>query len=72
MLEKADVDGPDRHPLDEQLVDHPDVDGQAGDVRWNSERFLVAPGGEVVARFRPRTTPDDPAVTAAVEDVLPR
>jgi glutathione peroxidase len=72
MLEKADVNGDDRHPLYEQLVDHPDADGQAGDVQWNFEKFLVAPGGEVVARFRPATTPDDPAVIAAIEDVLPR
>ena len=25
----------------------------AGDIQWNFEKFLVAPGGEVVARFRP-------------------
>jgi glutathione peroxidase len=72
MLEKTDVNGPARHPLYEQLVDTPDADGEAGDVQWNFEKFLVAPGGEVVARFRPRTTPDDPAVIAAIEDVLPR
>jgi glutathione peroxidase len=72
MLEKTDVNGPARHPLYEQLVDHPDADGEAGDVQWNFEKFLVAPGGEVVARSRPRTDPDDPAVVAAIEDVLPR
>jgi glutathione peroxidase len=72
MLEKTDVNGPARHPLYEQLVDTPDADGEAGDVAWNFEKFLVAPGGEVVGRFRPRTTPDDPAVIAAIEDVLPR
>lgn len=71
LLEKADVNGPDRHPLYEQLAAHEDADGEAGDVRWNFEKFLVAPGGEVVARFRPQTDPEDPAVVAAVEDVLP-
>lgn len=71
MLEKADVNGPDRHPLYEQLVVHEDADGQAGDVQWNFEKFLVAPGGDVVARFRPRTEPEDPSVVAAIEDVLP-
>lgn len=71
MLEKAEVNGPERHPLYEQLVAHDDADGQAGDVQWNFEKFLVAPGGEVVARFRPRTEPEDLAVIAAIEHVLP-
>ena len=71
MLEKTDVNGPDRHPLYQQLTAHEDADGEAGDVQWNFEKFLVAPGGEVVARFRPRTEPEDPAVVAAIEDVLP-
>jgi glutathione peroxidase len=71
MLEKTDVNGPDRHPLYERLTAHEDADGEAGDVQWNFEKFLVAPGGEVVARFRPRTEPEDPAVLAAIEDVLP-
>ncbi|MTV27911.1 glutathione peroxidase [Nitriliruptoraceae bacterium ZYF776] len=72
MLEKADVNGADRHPLYDQLVTHQDADGQAGDVQWNFEKFLVAPGGEVVARFRPRTEPEDPSVVEAIEAVLPR
>jgi len=40
-------------------------------VKWNFEKFLVAPGGEVVGRFRPSTTPDDPSVVSAIEAVLP-
>lgn len=72
MLEKADVNGPDRHPLYERLTAHPDADGEAGDIQWNFEKFLVAPGGEVVARFRPRTEPESDEVVTAIEDVLPR
>ena len=45
--------------------------GEAGDVEWNFEKFLVAPDGEVVARFRPTTTPDSDEVVAAIEAVLP-
>jgi glutathione peroxidase len=71
MLEKADVNGDDRHPLFAALVEQQDADGQAGDVQWNFEKFLVAPGGEVVARFRPRTSPDSAEVVEAVEAVLP-
>ena len=71
MLEKADVNGPDRHPLYAELTRTPDADGEAGDIQWNFEKFVVSPDGEVVGRFRPRTTPDDPAVVAAIEKVLP-
>ena len=40
-------------------------------MQWNFEKFLLAPGGEVVNRFRPRTEPDAPEVVAAIEAVLP-
>jgi glutathione peroxidase len=72
MLEKADVNGDDRHPLFAALVEQQDADGQAGDVQWNFEKFLVAPGGEVVARFRPRISPDSAEVVEVIEAVLPR
>jgi glutathione peroxidase len=72
LLAKADVNGPDRHPLYAELTDTPDGSGEAGDVQWNFEKFLLAPGGEVVNRFRPRTVPDAPEVIAAIEAVLPR
>ena len=72
LLAKADVNGKDRHPLYAELTRTPDGDGEAGDVQWNFEKFLLAPGGEVVNRFRPRTVPDAPEVIAAIEAVLPR
>jgi glutathione peroxidase len=71
MFDKIEVNGPGRHPLYDVLTQTPDADGQAGDVQWNFEKFLVSPAGEVVARFRPQTVPDDPAVVAAIEAVLP-
>src|SRR3954452_5800678 len=49
LYEKIEVNGEDRHPLYEQLVDVPDVaDGHTGDIRWNFEKFLVSRSGEVV------------------------
>ncbi|HET6949858.1 MAG TPA: glutathione peroxidase [Acidimicrobiales bacterium] len=73
MTEKVDVNGDGRHPLYRQLVDVPDAaDGHTGDIRWNFEKFLVAPGGDVVARFNPMVEPTADEVTAAVEKVLPR
>jgi glutathione peroxidase len=71
LLAKTEVNGPDRHPLYAELANAPDAAGQAGDVQWNFEKFLVAPDGTVVNRFRPRTVPDAPEVIAAIEAVLP-
>jgi glutathione peroxidase len=70
MMAKVDVNGEDRHPLYAELAATADGDGNAGDVQWNFEKFLVDADGSVVARFRPTTTPDDPALTAAVEKAL--
>jgi glutathione peroxidase len=72
LLAKADVNGPDRHPLYEELTKTPDGSGEAGDIQWNFEKFLLAPDGRVANRFRPRTVPDAPEVIAAIESVLPR
>lgn len=70
LLAKTDVNGDGRHPLYAELTKAADADGQAGDIQWNFEKFLLAPGGEVVHRFRPRTEPDAPEVIAAIEAVL--
>ncbi len=72
MASKIDVNGDDRDPIYAQLTAKPDAGGQAGDVQWNFEKFLVAPDGRVVDRFHPTTTPDAPEVRAAIEAILPR
>jgi glutathione peroxidase len=71
MFEKIEVNGPGRHPIYAVLTAAPDANGEAGDVVWNFEKFLVRPDGTVAARFRPRTTPDSREVLAAVEANLP-
>jgi glutathione peroxidase len=71
MTEKVDVNGADRYPLYAELTAVADGDGEAGDVRWNFEKFLVSPEGEVVARFRTKVTPDAPWLLSAIESVLP-
>ncbi|OYW88882.1 MAG: glutathione peroxidase [Sphingobium sp. 32-64-5] len=40
------------------------------EILWNFEKFLIARDGSVAARFAPGTTPDDPAVVAAIEAEL--
>lgn len=71
ITEKVEVNGDGRHDLYRQLVDVPDAEGHAGDIRWNFEKFLVAPGGEVVARFNPMAEPTSDDVVAAIEKTLP-
>ena len=72
VYEKIDVNGTRRHPIFATLTAAPDAEGTAGEVQWNFEKFVVAPDGEVVARFRPPTDPEAPELVAAIEGVLPR
>ena len=71
MFEKVNVNGAHQHPIYAELTRTADAQGAAGEVQWNFEKFLVAPDGTVVARFRPPVTPDAPEVVAAIEAVLP-
>ncbi len=69
LLEKTDVNGEGRSPLFARLVEVPDVEGAAGDVQWNFEKWLLSPAGEPVARFRPLVEPGDPAIAQALDAV---
>jgi glutathione peroxidase len=71
LFEKVDVNGDQRHEIFAELTEAADASGEAGDVKWNFEKFLVAPDGKVVGRFRPQITPDDAALVAAIEEQLP-
>ena len=71
LTEKVEVNGPGRHPLYKTLTDVEDASGTAGDIQWNFEKFLVAPGGKIVARFRPRTEPESDEVVSAITATLP-
>jgi glutathione peroxidase len=71
LTEKLEVNGDGRHPLYQELAQTPDGGGEAGDIQWNFEKFLVAPGGEVVSRFRPTVDPEADEIVAAIEANLP-
>ncbi|MFD7495432.1 glutathione peroxidase [Streptomyces sp. NPDC059832] len=71
LLEKTDVNGEGRHPLYVELARLADADGEAGDVQWNFEKFLISPAGEPVARLRPRVEPESPELVTAIESLLP-
>ena len=67
IVQKVEVNGPGRHPLFAELTATPDIEGYEGDVRWNFEKWLISPEGEIAARFSPVVTPDDPRLAAAIE-----
>jgi glutathione peroxidase len=70
LYAKLDVKGAKQHPLYEILTDSVDDKGAAGNVKWNFEKFLIGKDGRVVRRFRSKTVPEDPAIVAAIEELL--
>jgi glutathione peroxidase len=68
LTEKVHVQGPQSHPLfawfRQQL-------GESVGPRWNFSKYLVAPDGRVVAAWTSSVEPDSPAVTEAIERLLP-
>jgi len=71
LFEKIEVNGPGRHPIYERLTAEADAEGNAGDVQWNFEKFLVSPDGAVLGRFRPGVEPEDAGLVQAIESALP-
>ena len=66
LMDKINVNGRGRHPLYAKLTQVADERGNAGPIKWNFEKFVIAPDGSV-KRFRPSTLPNDPIVIAAIE-----
>jgi glutathione peroxidase len=71
LAAKIEVNGPNRHPVYEALTTAPDATGEAGDIQWNFEKFVVAADGSIAGRFRPKTDPADTDLRAVIESVLP-
>ena len=69
MMEKIDVNGDTRHPIYSALTSVADAEGHSGDIRWNFEKFLIAPSG-AITRFSPIVGPDDETLVAAIEASL--
>ena len=68
IMDKISVKGDDQHKLYEALTG--EKGAFPGDVAWNFGKFLIGRDGKPIARFEPKTTPDSPEVTAAVEKAL--
>jgi glutathione peroxidase len=71
-FEKIAVNGRRRHPIYRELTKIADSDGEAGDVQWNFEKFVVSADGNTITRFRPTTKPNARAVIKAIEAGLPK
>ncbi|MCU1423889.1 MAG: putative peroxidase, partial [Microbacteriaceae bacterium] len=67
---KVHVNGKRQHPLYAELTKTADGNGKAGKVKWNFEKFVVTPAGDV-HRFRPTTEPDAPEIVGLIESALP-
>ncbi len=70
LMAKTDVNGDARHPLFAWLCGEASGPEGKGDIRWNFTKFVVGRDGALVARFGPTTTPEDPALVAAIERAL--
>jgi glutathione peroxidase len=71
LTEKIEVNGEGRHPIYAALTQAAEAaSGEAGDITWNFEKFVVAADGSVAKRFGPRTDPEAPEVLEAITAVL--
>jgi glutathione peroxidase len=57
-------------PFRERLQGKGLVMGSPTDVLWNFEKFLINREGEVIARFSPDVTADDPRLLQAIDAAL--
>jgi glutathione peroxidase len=72
LFEKIEVNGDNQHPLYAALNATPDsADGYTGEIRWNFEKFLLSPSGEIVGRFNPMVAPEATELVDAIEAALP-
>ena len=70
LFEKVDVNGEKASPLYRHLKKLNAGPKGSGVVGWNFEKFLIDRNGEVIARFDPRTKPDDPAIVGKIKAAL--
>ena len=59
MFSKIEVNGGGACDLYKFLKSEQPGDGDTSDVTWNFEKFLVNRSGDVVARYGPKTTPEE-------------
>jgi len=70
LLSKVDVNGDKQCDLYKYLTSKEAVPSDAGNVKWNFEKFLVGRDGKVAGRFRTGVKPSSDKVVAAIEAEL--
>ncbi len=70
LFAKIDVNGDTAADLYKYLRSLDTKPTSSGDISWNFEKFLVDREGNVIARFSPRTKPDDAEVVSTIEKAL--
>lgn len=70
LFSKISVKGDDMDPLYQEITSLPEPVG--GDILWNFQKYLVDREGNVVKKIGPQTTPEDPGVVGAIEELLTR
>lgn len=70
MFSKISVKGTDQHPFYTFLTNKESDPGFDGDISWNFEKFVTDRNGKVIARFGPKTKPDDAKVVETIETAL--
>jgi glutathione peroxidase len=70
MFAKVDVNGEARHPLYAWLTSESTAPDGPGDVQWNFAKFVIDKNGDIVARFSPKTEPEDSDLRKAVEKAI--
>lgn len=68
LFDKIDVNGAKRHPLYVALAG--EQSPFPGDIKWNFGKFLIGRDGKILKRFEPKTAPDSPELTQAIEAAL--
>lgn len=66
MFSKILVKGDGMNPLYKWLIDS--TDGK--DIEWNFAKFVIGRDGHIVKRFGSRTSPEDAALIAVIEEEL--
>lgn len=69
LFAKIKVNGKHTHPLYRQLKLVQDSSGEAGDVKWNFEKFLIQ-GDDSIRRFRSKIEPGSAELVSTIEKAL--
>jgi glutathione peroxidase len=70
IMSKVSVKGSDKTPLYQYLTSAEQNPKTGGEIKWNFTKFLIGRDGQILARFEPAVTPEDPALTSAVSSAL--